>query len=86
MTAIDSRRLARSLSLGVRRLSDGDGYEVSGGREPHVVRLLEDSWTCDCRDALYRAGSCKHLLATYLHRQLDARMLEALRQAVGETA
>ena len=36
------------------------------------------------RDALYRrAGPCKHRLASYLVRQLDRRVREALRVVVG---
>ena len=83
---IDAGRLVRALTLTVRPLDDGDGYEVSGGHSPHVVRSTEDGMACDCPDSLYHAGECKHLLAVTLARRLDRRMLEALAVAIGGAA
>ena len=82
MTAIDPGRLARSLYLDVRPLHDGDVYEVSGGASPHVVRSTADGLVCDCADARFYRGECKHALAVTLWRGLDSRMLQALAVAV----
>lgn len=38
-------------------------YLVSGGAEPHEVRLDAGSPTCDCADHAYRRHECKHILA-----------------------
>ena len=76
MTTLDPARVARALTLDVETIDDG--YRVTGGSEPHVVRLSGQRWLCDCADALYNAGVCKHRLAVHLARQLDHRVREAL--------
>lgn len=82
-TTLDPARVARALSLTVRPLDDGDGYAVSGGAGSHTVELTEHGWRCSCPDSKYRRGACKHRLSVHLHRQLDHRVRQALRQAVG---
>jgi len=75
---VDPGRTRRALSLQVEELEDG-AFLVSGGAQPHVVQGRR----CDCTDAVYFGGPCKHRMAVYLHRQLDARVRAALLQAVG---
>ena len=82
MTALDPGRVARSLALDVEELDDGV-FRVTGGREPHTVERDGDSGTCDCADAHYRRGPCKHTVAVHLHRRLDRRVIDALSVAVG---
>jgi len=74
---VDPGRTRRALGLTVEELDD-DAYLVSGGAQPHVVRGRE----CDCTDSVYHDGPCKHRVAVYLHRQLDARVRAALREVV----
>ena len=73
MLMLDPARVQRALALDVEPIVDG--YLVTGGAEPHVVRGRE----CDCLDARFHRGPCKHRVATYLHRQLDERVRDALR-------
>ena len=81
-TTVDPARTRRALALQVEELEDG-AYRVTGGSEPHVVR----GRTCDCPDAIYFAGPCKHRTAVYLHRQLDRRVRVArLLPPVGDRA
>ena len=79
---IDPGRVRRARSLDVTELTDSE-YVVSGGREPHTVARDGDSGTCDCADAHYRRGPCKHTVAVHLHRRLDRRVIDALSVAVG---
>lgn len=74
---VDPARVRRALALDVQELEDGS-YLVTGGSEPHVVRGRQ----CDCPDARFHRGPCKHRAAVYLARQLDERVREALREAV----
>ena len=80
---VDPGRLLRALTLEVSA-SDGDTYQVTGGMEPHIVRVHDgESWTCDCVDAQYHPEArCKHLISVYLVRQLAVPVRLALRQAV----
>ena len=85
MKALDVGRLTRSLDLDVEHVGGGR-YRVSGGTDEHVVRADERPWQCDCRDAAYRPDvRCKHILGTYLHRQLVPAVRAALRSALGAT-
>ena len=77
MTVVDPGRTRRALSLQVEDLKD-DCFRVTGGARPHVVRGRH----CDCTDALYHDGPCKHRMAVYLYRQLDVRVRVALLQAL----
>jgi helicase len=62
---VDPYRLRRALEL---RVCGGDGlYRVSGGQEPHEVRVEGEGLACDCADA--GAGQvCKHVLAVRMAR------------------
>ena len=82
---VDPSRLLRALGLEVEGLAS-DRYQVTGGREPHAVRIRDgESWACDCEDALYHpAVRCKHMIATYLARQLAAPVRRALRTTLGD--
>src|SRR5207248_852246 len=62
---VDPYRLRRALEL---RVSGGeDVYRVSGGQEPHEVRVEGDQLVCDCADA--GAGQvCKHVLGVRMAR------------------
>lgn len=82
MTTLDPARVARSLNLNVEPLEDG-AYVVSGGQEPHRVDTTEAPWSCDCRDAAFRAVRCKHTTAVYFDRQLAGTVRDALRSALG---
>ena len=63
-TGIDPYRLRRALDLRVRK--HGDGFSVSGGLEPHRVRLKGNTLECDCAD-FSKGTVCKHVLAARLH-------------------
>ena len=82
MTALDPGRIRRALSLDVTELADSE-YVTTGGREPHTVDTSKVPWSCDCADARYHSGPCKHATAVYFVRQLDHRVRAALRSAVG---
>ena len=74
MSTIDPGRVRRALHLDVQPTEDG--WLVTGGSAPHVVR----GRVCDCADARFHRGPCKHRVATYLHLQLDPRVRDALRR------
>ena len=78
---LDPARLRRALSLNVEEL-DGSAFVVTGGSEPHTVRHTPTGWSCDCADARFHKGPCKHRLAAYLTRRLDTRVRQALCVAV----
>ena len=78
----ESGRVLRSLALDVELLEDG-AYLVTGGAEPHAVRCTDSGWSCDCMDARFHEGWCKHQWAVDWFRQLDGRARHALREAVG---
>ena len=85
MKVLDPGRTRRALSLNVTPLADCR-YRVRGGTAEHVVRADELPWRCDCRDAAYRPDvRCKHVLGTYLHRQLAPAVRDALRSALGSS-
>lgn len=57
---LDRYRWLRAQSLAVR--THASGWEVTGGSEPHQVRLLSPGrYSCDCPDA--RQHLCKHEIA-----------------------
>jgi len=58
---IDPYRLRRALDLKVEPRGSA-AFLVTGGSDPHVVRLDTESLRCDCRDAAKR-HTCKHQLA-----------------------
>jgi helicase len=63
----DVYRLRRSWSLHVSQLPQGDAFAITGGTEPHVVRVLSAGSCCDCADHA-KGHTCKHLLAVRRHR------------------
>lgn len=78
----DPARVRRSLSLHVEQLG-GSEYVVTGGREPHVVDTSGVPWECDCADARFNPGPCKHTTAVYFVQQLAQPVRAALRSALG---
>ena len=82
MTTLDPGRTRKALSLHVEPLEDGR-YRVVGGAAEHRVNLTGAGWRCDCADARFNGGVCKHRVARYLSERLDSRVLDALRSAVG---
>ncbi len=62
---VEPYRLRRALELTVT--AAGAGYRVSGGLEPHRVRLRKGVAQCDCPDAA-AGNTCKHMLAVRLKR------------------
>ena len=77
VTPLDPARLRRALSLNVEEL-DGSAFVVTGGSQPHKVHHTPNGWRCDCADARYHGGACKHRLAVYLARRLDKRVRDGL--------
>lgn len=73
-TILDPARVRRALDLDVQTLAPG-AYRVTGGAAPHFVRGRQ----CDCADARFYRGPCKHRMAAYLHDRLDVRVRDALR-------
>jgi helicase len=70
----DIYRLRRSWSLQVAPLPEGTAFAITGGTEPHVVRLLSDRWACDCADHA-KGHTCKHVIAVRRHRRDDDVLL-----------
>ena len=81
MTPLDVGRVRRSLALHVTELADGR-FRVTGGRQPHHVDTVQVPWLCDCADARFHPGPCKHATAVYFVRQLAQPVRDALRSAV----
>jgi helicase len=79
---VEPYRLRRALELQVGSEGSGD-YRVSGGLEPHRVRLRQGRGECDCPDAA-AGNTCKHVLAVRL-KQGDAE-LHALVERLQTTA
>jgi len=77
---VNQYRLRRALDLNVRQ--QGEGFEVSGGLEPHRVRLEVGKLGCDCGD-FAKGETCKHLLAVRLNQQdpILARLVKRLQSA-----
>lgn len=73
----DLRRLGRAIHLDVTGMGPGL-YRVSGGAEPHTVQKQPEGWSCDCADAAYGCGWCKHVLAVGLANG-DRKVRRALR-------
>ncbi|MBK6427804.1 MAG: DEAD/DEAH box helicase [Blastocatellia bacterium] len=67
----DPYRFRRAMDLEVRRRADG--FEVSGGLEPHRVLRSDTGLRCDCAD-FAKGHVCKHTLAVRLHCK-DAELL-----------
>jgi helicase len=65
-SSVDPYRLRRALDLTVQ--SQGDGFTVSGGLEPHRIRRTGEALSCDCAD-FDKGHVCKHVLAARLHRK-----------------
>ena len=78
-TAVDPKRLARSLYLECQR-EGPSRYVVSGGEQPHVVEFGEDP-RCDCIDFQVHGSGCKHLLRVRLAKG-DEGVIEALQLLV----
>jgi helicase len=62
---VDPYRLRRALDLRVS--GQEESYRVTGGLEPHLVRVQGEQLACDCADAA-EGHRCKHVLAVRLHR------------------
>jgi hypothetical protein len=80
---VDPYRLRRALDLKVEHCSR-EVVHVSGGSEPHSIRILHDPWghpayTCDCADFATGASQCKHVLRACLERNDACDLIEALR-------
>ena len=80
---IETRRLARAVSLEAVLLGSGR-YRVTGGSTSHEVDLERD-WgaQCDCPDYVWRGNVCKQVLAARLHEG-DPGVIRALRVLVSE--
>ena len=74
---VDPYRLRRALDLKISG-TDGGTYLVTGGLEPHLVRIASNSFVCDCVDAS-RGHACKHVLSVKLHRG-DLKLRKLVRQ------
>lgn len=61
---IDPYRLHRANDLLVERI-DIDEWRVTGGLDPHLVRVTDASSDCDCLDS-EKGNQCKHVLAVRL--------------------
>lgn len=78
---VDPYRLRRALDLNVR-VADGGTYLITGGLEPHVVRLQGGILICDCADSA-RGNSCKHVLAVRMRN--GDRQLKLLTDKLAHT-
>lgn len=78
---VDPYRLRRALDLSVRA-ADGGTYLITGGLEPHVVRLQGGILICDCADSA-RGNSCKHVLAVRMRN--GDRQLKLLTDKLAHT-
>jgi helicase len=78
---IDPYRLRRALDLQVFG-PDGNRYQVTGGLDPHLVRLQAGSFHCDCADAA-KGHLCKHVMVVRLRR--GDRHLMALTEQLSRT-
>ncbi len=78
---IDPYRLRRSLELRVSG-HDGARWNVTGGREDHVVLYVNGVPRCDCQDFAKNGGACKHILCVRRARRDSAvlRLDRALRE------
>jgi helicase len=65
---LDPYRLRRAVELTVSSSSPNQ-FIVSGGTEPHIVRIAGGEIICDCLDSRRRSSNshCKHLLALRIH-------------------
>ena len=59
---VDVYRLKRSWQLRVEPSRDPEVFRVTGGSDPHLVKGLVGSWSCDCADRA-KGHECKHLIA-----------------------
>jgi helicase len=88
--SIDPYRLRRAVELVVDHCSP-EVVRVSGGAEPHSVRIVEEtkrkrSYICDCADFEKGHPQCKHVLRARLALHDDAdlqKMLKQFAQAAG---
>ncbi|MGD1853910.1 MAG: DEAD/DEAH box helicase [Leptolyngbyaceae cyanobacterium] len=81
MADVDPYRLRRALSLKVQG-QDGGVYRITGGLDPHRVKLGTGQFSCDCPD-FSKGHLCKHILAVRLFR--GERNLEELVAALSES-
>jgi len=79
-SSVDPYRLRRALDLTVQ--TQGDGFSVSGGLEPHRVNGREGSLACDCAD-FAKGHVCKHVLAVRLHSK-DAELVLLVERLAAE--
>ena len=64
---IDPYRLRRAVELTVHMGEPGH-YRVTGGNDPHVVKIVQGIYRCDCADFRKGQPQCKHVLAVKLHQ------------------
>lgn len=69
--SIEPYRLRRAMSLKVQG-QDGGVYRITGGLDPHRVRMSKGQFVCDCPD-FSKGHLCKHILAVRLLRR-DAEL------------
>lgn len=63
---VEPYRLRRALDLKVQG-QDGGVYRITGGLDPHRVKLASGQFRCDCPD-FSKGHLCKHILAVRLFR------------------
>ena len=63
--SVDRYRAQRAQELSVVPLSETT-FRVTGGTDPHLVRLNGRRLICDCRDC-EKGHHCKHRIAVELH-------------------
>ena len=61
---VDPYRFRRALDLNVRQMTTNE-WQVTGGLDPHRVRWVGTSYTCDCPDHA-KGHICKHILSVRL--------------------
>ncbi|MEO1390272.1 MAG: DEAD/DEAH box helicase [Cyanobacteria bacterium J06634_6] len=70
---IEPYRLRRAMALKVQG-QDGGVYRITGGLDPHRVRMRQGQFGCDCQD-FAKGHLCKHVLAVRLFRR-DTQLKE----------
>lgn len=73
----NQERIVRGTRLSARPLGGGR-FEITGGRQPHIVELNNASHpSCDCPDHNYRGMICMHINRALLAVG-DTRTIELL--------
>lgn len=79
LPGVDLYRLRRALELKIKS-AEGGNFFVTGGTEPHIVRMIDGEFSCDCLDFRTRNAStdCKHIMAVKLLRS-DEKLKQAIK-------